>query len=618
VSLLSRKTAPHGASISKKLLLTGAVFLFATANVNRAHAQGFIDTTSGNIDEKANGIKGDNYDRKSQDIINQFKRGRISSAKDVSSRFSGHLEFHDSNQDGVVDHDVGDGNQGLEGKVKSLLPSGRDLLEQARNSSKKANVEKCGDEKGTAAETKDSAGKTIPSGYRACFNPSGIIVDDGATHGGDKSRHRKYKLSAGAMAAAKESGEAMGIKTIEDAQKAIRAIKGGDSGTKVAALDLLRAEAVWAEDQKESQYERSWQTLRAARLIGADNVAETQAGTEGAAIMHEVDEIISNAASKEEADEKVAEAIAAASTVKSQRMIVDQHGNWTPLDPSKENQLNSASNPFKTLPDDQLRRYVEDTRPGIEEKDVVLAIESLKGQEKVTLSVDELQKLGIEDKQMRQARDQAKSFILSNESTKESVDKAKKALLDNECLKADVWCHNKNTSTGSLPSESAPSNGTAATSTEQKPNLYDRFEGSDPGDIFQDTRELANINAQKAIKAPVADMRRIISNADFNESTNPEVFEELTALEDQTETLHKNAKANGADVYDPKTHNLREISGIRQGVNDSWSDEVDVRSRDAGTGLRKPSGAAQTAPGSGNYGGSATPVGYPVSNGSTN
>lgn len=567
MSLLSRKTAPHGASISKKLLLTGAVFLFATANVNRAHAQGFIDTTSGNIDEKANGIKGDNYDRKSQDIINQFKRGRLSSAKEVNSRFAGHLEFHDSNQDGVVDHD-GD-NQGLEGKVKSLLPSGRDLLEQARNSSKEANVETCDDEKGTAAEDLR---------YRACFNPSGIIVDDGAAHGGDKSRHRKYKLSAGAIAAAKESGEAMGIKTIEDAQKAIRAIKGGDSGTKVAALDLLRAEAVWAEDQKESQYERSWQTLRAARLIGADNVAETQAGTEGAAIMHEVDEIISNAASKEEADEKVAEAIAAASAVKSQLMIL-KDGSWTPLN--------------SRLPASR------------DESDQVL-------------SVDDLQKSGIEYEKMNQARKQAKAFILSDELTKEGVDKAKKALLDNECLKADVWCHNKNTSTGSLPSESASPRSTAATSAEQKPNLYDRFEGSDPGETFQDTRELVNISAQKAIKAPVADMRRIINNLDFNESTNPEVFEELTALEDQTETLHKNAKANGADVYDPKTHNLREISGIRQGVNDSWSDEVDVRSRDAGTGLRKPSGAAQTAPGSGNYGGSTTPVGYPASNGITN
>jgi hypothetical protein len=152
-------------------------------------------------------------------------------------------------------------------------------------------------------------------------------------------------------------------------------------------------------------------------------------------------------------------------------------------------------------------------------------------------------------------------------------------------MNADVWCHNE------ASAKRAQSPGTPQVAA------FDVFQGDDPGDLFHDTRELNSINAQKAMNAPVTQMKKIIRSADLNEQTHPEVFKEIEEIERKTKELQESAEANGGKgIYDQNKQTLRQMTGITRGVNDTFqSQDVEVSNRGpVGGGLREPSGQSSS------------------------
>jgi len=52
-------------------------------------------------------------DKTQKDLLDKFRSGRVSSFKDLKSRYSGHLEMHDENLDGLTDHGLRTGQVNL-------------------------------------------------------------------------------------------------------------------------------------------------------------------------------------------------------------------------------------------------------------------------------------------------------------------------------------------------------------------------------------------------------------------------------------------------------------------------------------------------------------------------
>ncbi len=470
----------------------------------------------------------------------------------MNSRYSGYLEFHDANLDGVVDHDVSDGNEGLEGRITSLLPSGKSLQERARESAKKANTQFCGKEEGTW--NKDT-------GKRACFSPSGIVVDTGAAHGGDEDPHRKLRLSAEAAKAAQAAGKDYGQAAIRDIEKIMRKEYGLADNMKVAAIDELRSEAAWLEEQKSNVYERSWKSLRAARLANEDTAEDTAAGTAGAEFMHEVDLLISKGAT----DRQIAEEVAVNSRVQSQ-LFVKQGNDWVPYDAQK--QPNVDPNAIKSFSD----------------------IKADAQREGKPLGADARYALH------QQAKAKALEGLDKDQALQEDIAKIE------GCMQKDVWCHNGNTAAAANAELSKNSQGQPLPDNKQV-KAYTPVTG-DPGGVFQDTREMVYLKMHEAQNAPIEKIEEIVTSLDFNRDTDPEYFKELDRLKKETSEMQKANEARGNKAYNTSTQSVREFSGIRQGLNDTFreANTDDVVSGSGGQGNnRGPAGG----PGF-NLGGSST------------
>lgn len=535
-----------------------AFFLFM-ALPTKTWAQGFIDTTTGDVEEGDEFYGMDASDAntsEAQRLINQFKQGRLSSNRDRNSRFSGTLEFHDSNHDGVVDHDVDPGSGGLEGELRGLVEGeGNHLDEIAANALKEQNKGTCDGEE---------YGKKNKDGNRTtCHNMSGIIVDTGASHGGDEEGfHRTYKLSNDAREIAERIGRQYGERALEDIMNLYQETYGDRLGgqDRVAAVDLKRSEAAWLEQQKETIYDRQWRLLRAARLAGYDGADQRVAGTRGAVFMHELESKLANGASEQE----LASIIAEEQGVRSADLGYE-NGKWIPL--------SAASDPTKAASDAQAEL---ENLPGYDPDKPAVA--TVAGLGRLGLDKSEIEEIADEVRQENEAS------LTSAQRQQQQEDAEKIA----GCMEANTWCHTENS---------------AAIATNDPNNPVEKYSEvrGDPGSVFEDTRELIAQKMAEIQTLPVNEIRNSLReiSLDFNEQTHPEYFQEL----DQ-----KIAEVQGLEDADPDNYNLdtmsfRELTGIRKGLNDTFDDDL------SGSGLRELASEAGnfgpgTAAGGGAIGGS--------------
>jgi len=523
-----------------------------------AHAQGFIDTTNGEIEEspEARGINSDEATtQRAKEIMQRFKKGRLSSNKDRSSRFSGSLEFHDSNLDGIVDHETGDG--GLEGGLRGLMKGSGKLEELAKKAREDANKKNCNGKAG---------GDTNSDGVLTCFNMSGVIVDKGGSHGDTK--HRKYATSPEALAVIKRVAKEYGAKTLEDIQSAYRDAYGAEmpNAEKFAAIHLLRSENAWLEEQKGAIYERQWKLLRAARLAGYEDAEERVAGANagGDKFMHDIEEMISNGAS----DAEVGKRIALNAEITRETMLLDG-GNWISqsefnekykgLDAtSRQNKLTDAQNKAKQ----KIEKAYKDANPGSSAPSNVSYQDFVKYG---SLSSDEYNKV--------------KGSILDYHSSNPSDDLKKTFAKAADCMQANNWCHTPQSAAAAQPKN-------ASGTTAKGPEVFEKVSG-DPGAVFNDTRELIYIAMQKAQNVPVNQIEKTVTSLDFNRRTNPEYFKEL----DETIAEVKQLQDSDPENYNLDTMSLRELTGIRKGLNDTFDDNINeglldqiVGSNNGGTG----------------------------------
>ena len=521
-------------------------------NSSGVFAGEFSDTTTGRIEESKDsyGLPSDRaLTSRGKKIMEKFKSGRLSSAKDVNSRFSGYLEFHDANLDGVVDHEVGDSNNGLEGRMTSLLPPGEDLKKRTLESQKKANTQFCGKEEGTRNEK---------SGKSACFSPSGIIVDTGAAHGGKDDPHRKLRLSDEAAKASEEAGKDYGTAAIKNIEDAMREEYDIPKDMKVAAIDHLKSEVAWLEEQKTNTLERSWKALRAARLAGMDTSRDTAADSPGAEFMHEVDLEVSKGAD----ESAIAEKIAVNSSIQQQQFVKNGN-NWELLD-------------------EQKHKAMLDTARSSSDPEAL---------SKISKSFSELKRdeENLDADKISDLHQQAKAKAL--ESAKEDEDFQKNLAQIQKCLGKDVWCHNENTASDANRA-AAEAGGSGGTSEGVKP--FTEVTG-DPGEVFQDARELVYLKLAEAQNAPIEEIESIVTNYDFNRETDPEYFKQLDELKKNTQDMQQANEARGNKDYDTAKQSVQKFSGIRMGVNDSFREEGTEAPVETSLGSAMGSSPAATA-----------------------
>lgn len=494
---------------------------------NRLLAQQFIDTTTGSVDESSEFYGMDPNEAttdKAQSIIDKFKEGRLSSNRKTDSRFSS-LELHDSNQDGIVDH--GNANSGgLEGQLLTLvdgadngMDSGR-LNEIAEEALKSVNKGTC--TRGSSADKTYLEGTRTEDGNRiACHSMSGIIVDTGGAHGGDRDFHRTLKLSEEAKEIAERIGQEYGEKALDDIMKLYQETYGDEleGQDKVAAVDLKRSEAAWLEQQKENTYTRQWQLLRAARLAGYDGADERVAGTRGAQFMHELESKLANGASEQE----LAEMISVESTLEGKAL--GYKNGWVALDSLSAAEQDAAAEEAKR------RLNLDPDSPSVNLSDLSSVSES----------------------ERREAADNVRQHVSEAPDDDEQERRQKIA----GCLDGDTWCHTEDS---------------ALIANGENPDSAEAFTAvsGDPGEVFQDTRELIALKMAQMQTTPVNKIRELVTNQDFNESTHPEFFQEL----DEKITAVQWLEDNDPDNYDLDTMSFRELTGIRKGLNDTFDDSL--------------------------------------------
>ncbi len=524
--------------------LGASIFIFVSAS---SFAQGFIDTTTGNTEESdsAYGINSNEATTKrAQEIMKRFKKGRLSSNKDRNSRYSATLEFHDSNLDGVVDHDTtSDG--GLEGGLRGLLKGSGSLEEVAKKAREEANLKSCGDKDGKRNQS---------SGELTCFNPSSIIVDTGGAHGED-GEHRKYEASDEAQKVIERVAKEYGAKTLEDIQSAYRDAYGKDmpDAHKFAAIHLLRSEGAWLEEQKSSILERQWKLLRAARLANYDYANERVAGEEGAEFMHDIESMMSTG----KGDAEIAERIVLNSEMRSQTMLKKENGDWAS---EAEYAKELGTGPGAA---DKIKKAKELALEAVKNK---LSAEYKKTYgsdipDNHEVSYKEFSKYAnISDSNKSDVKNKLLDFLKSDPS-KEMKEKFAKV---EKCFDANTWCHTQRSADAANDSKAK---GSSSTKTIEP---FDVISG-DPGNVYKDTRELIYVKLQEAQKVPVNKIESTVTNADFNRKTHPKYFKELDATIAEVKQLQDSDPKN----YNLDTMSLQQLTGIRKGLNDTFDDVTD-------------------------------------------
>jgi hypothetical protein len=521
----------------------------------------YESTTDGTTVEKAEskGISEKVIDRmpeSTKKLLNKYQQGRVSSKYDGKSRYSSVLEMHDFNQDGVSDHDHS-GNK-MEGGMDELAAGKKGLVAKER----KEALEKS---RGNAGNCKDGQGPA--SQGNACFNLSGIIVDTGAAHGDAKSKHRVYKLTEEAKAAAEKAGEEYGKLAIEQARY------GGKN--KQVDMDLLRSEAAWLEQQKRHMTEAAWKTLRAARLAGIDTSV-----TPDDPFMTKVGNMLSNG----DGDDKIAQEVVLKDRTDSQGMC-NVGGAWGVCTEQTQAKANES-----------ISKETEAIRESIKRDEAAYAAAQQKIREKYSLSMKELTKKEVSEGRAtyeleEQVREQvlagvAKSGAENQKSLEEETAKAQ------ACMGKDKWCYG---GVGVANVNSDPKMVAAQAQPGAKPiDKFDEVQG-DAGIAFNDTREIIYNRLSEAQLAPVNKIESVMKGMDFDRDKYPEFYEQLDDLKKDAKNLED---SNGSD-YDADSQNVPMMFGIRLGENDTYRPNADKSSGPAPASTNTSSAPAATMGGAG-------------------
>ncbi len=285
-----------------------------------SHAQNFTDTTDGSTEESDGGFTKEEFEKMKnspdpgvRELYEKLVRGRLSSSKSDSSRFSGHLEFHDDDLDGVSDH--GNSANTAEGGVEEALLGKRGLADDEKRSEalRKARIS-------SGACIKNITRGGVP---QPCGNLSGAMLDVGGAHAGagDDEEHRVYDANPQVKKAMEKAGE-----TYFEQFKA-DILKGKNGSDDIYANDAIRSEAAWLYQQWQHKMDTSWKTLRAARLVGY-RTDKPEDGDYAAAqdFMRRIAGVIARKGSNRE----IASQIALQDQVMGQEFCFERAANWRP------------------------------------------------------------------------------------------------------------------------------------------------------------------------------------------------------------------------------------------------------------------------------------------------
>ena len=525
-------------------------FGMSAMSVLSAHAEDFADTTDGTSQESSDGFSKEQFEEMKNSPDPQVRKfyknlteGRFSSSKKGDSRYSGHLELHDFDQDGISDH--GTAANDAEGGVEEAIIG------------KKGTA---GGEKRTSAldEARLKKGQCVKNATgtpKPCNNISAAILDVGSAHPGKddpNENHRVYMVNPEVQKKMTQAGENYFAKFKAEVLDLGKGDKARDYGN-----DALRSEAVWLYKQWQFKMESSWKTLRAARLAdfdtapGQDSKGRTrEMSNEAREFMHRMGNLFASNPS----DRTVAEEI----FFQSRLLLEDFCTKKTGADKTWGDCKPAATEPDKFISKtlgEIIRLKTND--PGLAPGETWPLL-------------DARTKTGLYNEAMKRAR---------KESAKSKEDQTAIANIA-KCMKPEVWCHRPRDR-----KEADPKTG-------PKIEAFTPVRG-DPGNVFDDTREGLFIKMSEASKRPLAQQRAYVEGSiDFARKMsggrdNPIYLEwdkYISRVEKEVKDIRDTAKAErlkleaaggkSSDIiertFDPNTKTILQIYG-NNAVNETYS-----------------------------------------------
>jgi hypothetical protein len=440
----------------------------------QSRAQGFEETTTG-INESRGGLSAEEInllDQESQKQYRNFIKGRASSSTDSNSRYSGALELHDSDFDGISDH--GNSANELEGGLEEAAIGKRGLPDSEARNKKLTEAKEKARERVSGKSCKPTPQN--PSPCSPAEGTSANVIDVGPAHGKDTpgrfETHRVYDLTEKAKSAAEKAGKTYADRALYDGanydmrfankdavrqttrKDQIEVLNVNPDGTKTwvrtkvgTDIDLIRSEISWLEDQKERWTQNEWKYRRAKRLAGAALGDDKQIG-----------ETVSGIYSK----------------------------NFGKNSKQADLQLANAIYGSRVSSGFDICGYDRNSNAPI----ACPANGSVDPKAKKTAA-----QFAQENKLEGKARNEffAKVSQLAQADPKTRAARQKEVNQIANCFSQDAWCDN---------------------------SLRDlsKVRGADVGDAYQDTREYLANAAQRASQGPLSQMVRQVENIDFNAS----------------------------------------------------------------------------------------------------
>jgi hypothetical protein len=486
-------------------LLPWLIILSALMMSTYSRAQGFENTTTGTVESRG-GLSPEEIkllDKESQKQMERYIKGRASSSEDLGSRYSGSLELHDSNFDGISDH--GNSANDLEGGLEEASIGKRGLpatierrkkqLEEKRKQLETALGRKCTPQNPCVNDD----GRPIVVYRDGTSNmdvfadgTSANIVDVGPAHGKDNPKeqefvkHRVYDITQKAKDAAQKTGENYARRALyegvdykitnpdrvrrltnrKDEIDVLTILPDGSKKwvrTKVATdIDVVKSEVAWLEDQKERRIQNDWKFRRAKRMAGDALPDETELGETISAIYQK-----NKGGQTQAEDQKLAALVADIRMLSNKSVCVSPDGS-TVAAPDPQNPLKCPAT-FGNVKPIRAESYTEQNK------------DKIQGPTKRAF-YDKVRNLGL---------------------SKEEVQVRNKAIQEfSTCLKQDAWCD---------------FNGSALTNKNYGKDLA-TVKGADIGDAYTDTREYINNRMERANLGPLNSMSNAMTNLDFNAS----------------------------------------------------------------------------------------------------
>ncbi len=515
--------------------------------VDRLRAQGgYMDTTEGAADKEAQGklsggLKKEEIDRMTKEQQAMYKRlkdGRYPTSTSSKSRYSTKLEIHDLNGDGITDHD-GAAN-GLEGPMDKVAIGSSGTGGQARQDALQQNTDPTR-APNYKAPTNQSAAQQLANKK---VNISPILLDKGGAHGAGP--HRIYELKAEAIKASTDAGTAYGKEAVREAtakfEDGVKDSNGGSvefakEGEKVLVdVDLARSEFAFLEEVKDKQIKQQKRGIIVDRLAGLEAVQGRKLGkvnyndsnntlANGKPNL-QFRQMIANGASNAEIAQRIAE----------QDIIgtKDVCGS-----PSRPEICDPNNNRHKTqIADSQthsdLKNKGKNFDPNLIIKNVSeYAAQNSTGGSGAASNIESLYNQG-----RAQLSAQEKTEIAKNKSKIDA------------CISSDAWCYDRK---HAQDAASAAAEGAAPNS--QPPSadkfLYEKYTGSDPGGVYDDTREAIYRNLDRARSGALGSSaggansfeKNFGSNIDFTSKTDGQTASRpYTSMMDEVAKARKLAK----------------------------------------------------------------------------